>query len=688
MSEVDNENVPPDLEGIASNVIEEFQDQSRPIGEPEAGSRAEQSIKRSRKPTEKGEQYQEHLVEQMITRSKKHLENQFRIVEYLLDEATNITSLERESCKLDELFSTLLDAAARKRELMRQGDLESVDFDKMIHNLDEKLFMLKHKVSDTIKKLNQDTKSKLSSKVSVSSHVSQSSLKQQSLIADLEAKRQTMIRAQENEIKAESAEYKGSVGSRVSSRSRKSIDSHVSRSSVKQQALIAGLEAERHAMIKVQQAEIQAEVLRNEEERKLAIQLKASEQRANLLRMEEQIAKAKAMEAVYREEEMKQEMSADRKSQSRSSKVSTLSRVSNRSSIAKKAELAGLRAEIEAKKKTQEVEFQAEELKAEAEAKSTRNTKCLTQKLELLEIEKRIAKEKAIGNVLKQSANSEHCGPCKISSHSVQAQKDTVLPRESANNGHCGPCNISSHSAQANPKQKQYDDISYQAQSILDMQNSIANNDLTPLVTESMPVEQATTNRITRKLTSQSADTLTAQLSRMIKQQAAPDVEIDAFSGDLLEYTYFISNFKEIVESSVDSQRGRLNRLIKFTTGEAKELIKHCSEESATDCYDQALFLLNREYGNKYKIACAYMEELRKWPQIKQNDANAFKKFYRFLLRCMTIQKRGELDILNSPMSIRQLQLKLPTPQQDKCPKIVETTPEGKREEKLVSKSL
>ena len=129
MSEVDNENVPPDLEGMASNVIEEFQDQSRPIGEPEAGSRAEQSIKRSRKPTEKGEQYQEHLVEQMITRSKKHLENKFRIVEYLLDEATNITFLERESCKLDELLSTLLDAAARKRELMRQGDLESVDYD-------------------------------------------------------------------------------------------------------------------------------------------------------------------------------------------------------------------------------------------------------------------------------------------------------------------------------------------------------------------------------------------------------------------------------------------------------------------------------------------------------------------------------------------------------------------------------
>lgn len=68
------------------------------------------------------------------------------------------------------------------------------------------------------------------------------------------------------------------------------------------------------------------------------------------------------------------------------------------------------------------------------------------------------------------------------------------------------------------------------------------------------------------------------------------------------------------------------------------------------------------------------MDELRKWLPLKQNDAAAFKKFYRFLLKCLTLQQNGDLDVLNSPMSIRQIQVKLPSSQQDKWSKVVEST--------------
>ena len=159
-----------------------------------------------------------------------------------------------------------------------------------------------------------------------------------------------------------------------------------------------------------------------------------------------------------------------------------------------------------------------------------------------------------------------------------------------------------------------------------------------------------------------------------MKLQAAPDVEIDTFSGDPLEFTYFIKNFKDIIESTVDSQSGRLNRLIKYTEGEAKELIKHCVHEDKNECYNKALELLEKEYGNKFKLSCAFMEQLRTWPLLKQNDASAFKRFYRFLLKCQTLQKSGELEVLDSPLSIRQIQLKLPAPHQDRWSKIVEQT--------------
>ena len=120
---------------------------------------------------------------------------------------------------------------------------------------------------------------------------------------------------------------------------------------------------------------------------------------------------------------------------------------------------------------------------------------------------------------------------------------------------------------------------------------------------------------------------LAKQLSEIVKLQAAPDVEIDSFSGDPLEFTYFIKNFKDIIESTINSQSGRLNRLIKYTEGEAKELIKHCVHENKDKCYNKALELLEKEYGNKFKLSCAFMEQLQTWPSIKQNDASAFKAF-------------------------------------------------------------
>ena len=107
------------------------------------------------------------------------------------------------------------------------------------------------------------------------------------------------------------------------------------------------------------------------------------------------------MEEIYRLEEMKQENSV-KDNQSRSSKVSNSSRVSNRSSVAKRAELAGLKAEMEAKIKTQEMEIQTEQIKADADVLSAKLMKETQRRMELLELEKKIAKETAIEDVLKE----------------------------------------------------------------------------------------------------------------------------------------------------------------------------------------------------------------------------------------------------------------------------------------------
>lgn len=159
---------------------------------------------------------------------------------------------------------------------------------------------------------------------------------------------------------------------------------------------------------------------------------------------------------------------------------------------------------------------------------------------------------------------------------------------------------------------------------------------------------------------------LTQSMMKMMKSQSAPKVEIDVFGGDVLEYSYFISNFKDMIESSVEDQRGRLNRLIKYTKGEAKELIRHCIHNNPDNCYDDAMALLNKEYGGPLRISCAYMEKLKSWEVIKHGDGSSLKALYRFLLQCQAYQRAGYLTGLDSPLEIRNVQLKLPLNLQDK----------------------
>ncbi len=152
----------------------------------------------------------------------------------------------------------------------------------------------------------------------------------------------------------------------------------------------------------------------------------------------------------------------------------------------------------------------------------------------------------------------------------------------------------------------------------------------------------------------------------MMKLQCAPPPDIDTFSGDPLEFYYFRTTFKEVIETTVPDQRGCLTRLIKFTSGDAKELIRHCVHADPESCYDQAISLLDKEYGNTHLVSSSYIKELRNWETIKQHDSSGYKKFYRFLLKCQAYKAQGRLSELDSTDVIRTMISKVPTPHQEK----------------------
>ena len=180
----------------------------------------------------------------------------------------------------------------------------------------------------------------------------------------------------------------------------------------------------------------------------------------------------------------------------------------------------------------------------------------------------------------------------------------------------------------------------------------IANNDSYHAST--VPIQTESSNPVS---------TVTRDIVQMLK---APSVDLDVFRGDPLEYDYFKSNFSQVVETTVEDQRGRLARLIKYTNGDAKDLIKLCVYNDPSCCYDNAVMFLDKEYGNASKIASAYLKQLREWPSVKITDCVALKKLYIFLLKCQIYKRKGSLEVLDSAMLIRTVLAKLDTSYHEK----------------------
>ena len=71
--------------------------------------------------------------------------------------------------------------------------------------------------------------------------------------------------------------------------------------------------------------------------------------------------------------------------------------------------------------------------------------------------------------------------------------------------------------------------------------------------------------------------------------------------------------FKEIVESKVEDPRGRLISALKYTSGEAKELINHCIQLPSNEDFKYAKHLLEKVYGNPHKIPASYRKAIKQW---------------------------------------------------------------------------
>ena len=100
-------------------------------------------------------------------------------------------------------------------------------------------------------------------------------------------------------------------------------------------------------------------------------------------------------------------------------------------------------------------------------------------------------------------------------------------------------------------------------------------------------------------------------LRKLLQLQAAPEVDMEQFDGSPLKYHYLMVLFAKVVETKIEEFRGRLAILIKFITGEARELIKHCIQLPRNRGYQHARAFLEITSGNPHKKLSSYRKEIK-----------------------------------------------------------------------------
>jgi hypothetical protein len=89
------------------------------------------------------------------------------------------------------------------------------------------------------------------------------------------------------------------------------------------------------------------------------------------------------------------------------------------------------------------------------------------------------------------------------------------------------------------------------------------------------------------------------------------------FGGDALEFCAFTRAFKALIEAKEPDDAGRLYYLEQYTTGRAKEMVRSCQHMNPKEGYIKARKLLDQKFGQKHKIAMAYIDRVSSAPFIK-----------------------------------------------------------------------
>ena len=165
--------------------------------------------------------------------------------------------------------------------------------------------------------------------------------------------------------------------------------------------------------------------------------------------------------------------------------------------------------------------------------------------------------------------------------------------------------------------------------------------------------------------TPSSTDRTSQLLESILKMQSVsklPKNEPKPFGGtDVTEYRSFMLTFEKMIEQYCVDFDDKFYYLMKYTIGEAHQLVNSCYSDDGEKSYRDAKALLEKQYGNEYVIAQKYLDKLQNWPVIKAEEGESLRKFASFLTLCNNMMgKMRSLNQLDSWRDIKEIIMKLP----------------------------
>ncbi|XP_068250223.1 uncharacterized protein [Palaemon carinicauda] len=134
-----------------------------------------------------------------------------------------------------------------------------------------------------------------------------------------------------------------------------------------------------------------------------------------------------------------------------------------------------------------------------------------------------------------------------------------------------------------------------------------------------------------------------------------PHAEVTKFCGDLLEYASFMLAFNDRIVPHTTSDSNRLYFLNQHLEGKPKSLIAGCMFMNASEGYIEAKRLLDKVYGDPYKVSMAYIDKLTKWPQVRGDNSESLQEYALYLVKCNhTMQSLSNMQVLNDSPNLQR----------------------------------